>query len=200
MKELLELFVIFCRIGGFTFGGGYAMLPIIQKEIVEKRKWATDEEVLDYYAIGQCTPGIIAVNTATFIGYKRKGMIGAIAATMGMVFPSLVIITLIAAYFRHFQDYAIVKHAFVGIRAAVAALILSAVVKMWDKSIKDSAGLIIFILSFAVIAFTNVSPILVIVVSAIAGILLSSNSKSKSDSNSNSANNSSSKCKRAGSK
>jgi chromate transporter len=89
MKELWQLFIIFCRIGGFTFGGGYAMLPMMQKEIVEKRNWATDQEMLDYYAIGQSTPGIIAVNTATFIGYKRKGIIGAVVATAGMVFPSL---------------------------------------------------------------------------------------------------------------
>ena len=98
MRELLELFFIFFRIGGFTFGGGYAMLPAIQMELVEKRKWATNEEIIDYYAISQCTPGIIAVNTATFIGYKRKGVIGGIVATLGMVAPSLTIITIIASF------------------------------------------------------------------------------------------------------
>lgn len=99
MKELWELFIVFAKIGGFTFGGGYAMLPILQREVVENRNWATSEELMDYYAIGQCTPGIIAVNTATFIGYKRKGIIGGIVATIGCVFPSLVIIMILKAMF-----------------------------------------------------------------------------------------------------
>mgnify|MGYP000998070893 CR=1 FL=1 len=172
MQELWELFIIFCRIGGFTFGGGYAMLPIIQREIVEKRKWATDQEILDYYAIGQSTPGIIAVNTATFIGYKRKGIIGAIVATAGMVFPSLVIITLIAAYFTQFQDYQIVKHAFAGIRVAVVVLILNAVIKMWKNSVKDWTGIVIFCAAFALTAFTGISSIIIIIISAVAGIFI----------------------------
>jgi len=172
MKELWQLFIIFCRIGAFTFGGGYAMLPIIQREIVEKRNWATDQEMLDYYAIGQSTPGIIAVNTATFIGYKRKGVIGAIAATAGIVFPSLVIITLIAAYFTQFQDYQVVKHAFAGIRVAVVVLILNAVIKMWKNSVKDWKGIIAFCAAFAVAAFTKISPIIVIIIAAVAGIFI----------------------------
>jgi chromate transporter len=172
MKELWQLFIIFCRIGGFTFGGGYAMLPMMQKEIVEKRNWATDQEMLDYYAIGQSTPGIIAVNTATFIGYKRKGIIGAIIATAGMVFPSLVIITLIAAFFRNFQDYRIVKHAFAGIRVAVVVLILNAIIKMWKNSVKDWKGIIVFCTAFAVTAFTDISPIIIIVISAAIGIII----------------------------
>lgn len=174
MRELWELFIVFARIGGFTFGGGYAMLPIIQEEVVEKRGWATEEEVIDYYAIGQCTPGIIAVNTATFIGYKLKGIIGAIFATLGMVFPSVVIITLIAAFFRQFQDYAIVQHAFGGIRIAVVALILNAIVKMWNNSVKDIVGIVIFIAAFIVVAFMELSPIVVIVASATAGIIIQS--------------------------
>lgn len=172
MKELWQLFVIFFRVGAFTFGGGYAMLPLMQKEIVEKRNWATDQEMLDYYAIGQSTPGIIAVNTATFIGYKRKGIIGAIVATAGVVFPSLVIITLIAAYFTQFRDYQVVKHAFAGIRVAVAVLILNAVKKMWKSSVKDWKGIILFCAAFAIAAFTNISPILVIIISAAAGIFI----------------------------
>lgn len=172
MKELWQLFIIFCRIGAFTFGGGYAMLPIIQREIVEKRNWATDQEMLDYYAIGQSTPGIIAVNTATFIGYKRKGVIGAIAATAGIVFPSVVIITLIAAYFTQFQDYQVVKHAFAGIRVAVVVLILNAVIKMLKNSVKDWKGIIAFCAAFAVAAFTKISPIIVIIIAAVAGIFI----------------------------
>lgn len=171
MKELWKLFIIFCRIGGFTFGGGYAMLPIIQREIVEKNKWATDEEVMDYYAIGQCTPGIIAVNTATFIGFKHRGVPGAIAATLGMIFPSMIIITAIATYFRHFQDYLIVRHAFGGIRIAVTALILNTVIKMWNRSVKDWLGIFLFGASFLAVAFVRISPIMVVVISSTLGIL-----------------------------
>jgi len=171
MKELWDLFGIFFRIGAFTYGGGYAMLPIIQDEVEEKRKWATNEEVLDYYAIGQGTPGIIAVNTSTIIGYKRKGIIGGIVATMGMVVPSLIIITIIATFFRHFQEYKIVQHAFVGIRLAAIALITNTVIKMIKQSVKDWAGILIFIIAFLVIAFIDVSPVIVIVTSALIGIL-----------------------------
>ena len=148
MKTLIDLFFTFCRIGGLTFGGGYAMLPMIQKEIVEEKKWATEEEVLDYYAVGQCTPGIIAVNTATFIGYKVQGIIGAIVATLGVVFPSLIIITIIAALLKNFASYAIIQHAFSGIRVVVIALIISAILKLAKTSIKNSITLIIAILSF----------------------------------------------------
>lgn len=173
MRELWELFIVFARIGGFTFGGGYAMLPIIQEEVVEKRGWATEEEVIDYYAIGQSTPGIIAVNTATFIGYKQRGIIGGIAATLGMVFPSVVIITVIANFFRQFQDYQVVQHAFGGIRVAVVALILNAISKMWSASVKDNIGVLIFAASFITMIFFEISPIIVIVASATIGILVS---------------------------
>lgn len=171
MKDLFELFLTFCRIGGFTFGGGYAMLPIIQREIVDKKNWATDEEVMDYYAMGQCTPGVIAVNTATFIGYKFKGTIGAIVATLGVVFPSIVIITIIASYFSRFQEIPIVKYAFNGIRPAVAALIFNTVTKMWGKSVNDWVGIMAFIVSFLIVAFTKISPIFIVIVSAIIGVL-----------------------------
>lgn len=171
MNELFELFTIFFRIGGFTFGGGYAMLPAIQKEFVENKKWATNEEIIDYYAIGQCTPGIIAVNTATFIGYKRKGIIGGIVATLGMVAPSLIIITTIAAFFQHFQEIQIVQYAFGGIRVVVAALIANTVIKMASQSIKDWLGIILFILSFLAVAILNTSPIIIIISASITGIL-----------------------------
>lgn len=170
MKELWTLFMSFFRIGAFTFGGGYAMLPIIQKEIVEDKHWATDAEVMDYYAIGQCTPGIIAVNVATFIGYKHKKLAGAIFATLGVVTPSLLIITTIAAFFQHFQDYPVVQHAFGGIRIVVIALILQTVVKMWKQSIKNWIGIGLFALSFLFIAFTSFSPIFIIVLSGIIGV------------------------------
>jgi len=171
MKQLFELFFIFARIGAFTFGGGYAMLPILQEEIVEKRHWATNEEMLDYYAIGQSTPGIIAVNTATFIGYKQKGIIGGIIATLGVVFPSIVIITLIASVFTNFQNYPVVQHAFGGIRICVVALITNSVIKMWKSSVKDRIGIIIFALSFLIVAFMDVSPVFIVIGSAILGIV-----------------------------
>ncbi len=171
MKELFELFTIFARIGGFTFGGGYAMLPIIQKEIVEKRNWATDDEIIDYYAIGQCTPGIIAINTATFIGYKRKGIFGSIFATMGMVFPSLIIITAIAKFFQGFQDSAVIQSAFGGIRIVVVALIANTVIDLFKSSVSNLLGFIIFLFSFIAIGIMSISPIPVIIVSALVGIM-----------------------------
>ena len=171
MKTLIDLFFTFCRIGGLTFGGGYAMLPIIQKEIVEEKKWATEEEVLDYYAVGQCTPGIIAVNTATFIGYKVQGIIGAIVATLGVVFPSLIIITIIAALLKNFASYAIIQHAFSGIRVVVIALIISAILKLAKTSIKNSITLIIAILAFISVAFVNLSAIYIVVAAAFVGLI-----------------------------
>lgn len=171
MKTLIDLFFTFCRIGGLTFGGGYAMLPMIQKEIVEEKKWATEEEVLDYYAVGQCTPGIIAVNTATFIGYKVQGIIGAIVATLGVVFPSLIIITIIAALLKNFASYAIIQHAFSGIRVVVIALIISAILKLAKTSIKNYITLIIAILAFISVAFVNLSPIYIVVVAACVGLI-----------------------------
>lgn len=173
MKELLNIFIIFFRMGAFTFGGGYAMLPIIQKEIVEKRNWASHEEVIDYYAIGQCTPGIIAVNTATFIGYKRKGAVGAIIATLGLVTPSLIFISIIAIFFKDFQDVTGVQYAFNGIQVVVVALITVTVKNMFRQSVKDNYGIILFILAFIIIAFLRLSPIIVVVLSALLGIIKS---------------------------
>ena len=172
MNDYIDLFWTFCRIGGLTFGGGYAMLPIIQKEIVEEKKWATEEEVLDYYAVGQCTPGIIAVNTATFIGYKVHGIIGAIVATLGVVFPSLIIITIIAALLKNFANYSIVQHAFSGIRVVVIALIVSAILKLAKTSIKNSTTLIIAIIAFILVAFVNLSPIYIVIAAACIGLIL----------------------------
>ena len=116
MSEYVELFLTFAQVGVCTFGGGYAMLPILQREVVEKKGWVTAEELADYFAIGQCTPGVIAVNTATFVGAKRKGSLGGVVATLGMVFPSIVIITLIAAFLRNFAHMPNLGHAFAGVR------------------------------------------------------------------------------------
>lgn len=172
MKELLDLFLTFARIGGLTFGGGYAMLPILQREVVDKRNWVTDEELMDYYAIGQCTPGVIAVNTATFVGQKTKGIIGGIVATLGVVFPSLVIITIIAAFIQNFADLAVVKNAFAGIRVCVCVLIFNAVVKLLKGSVTDKATLVIYAVVAVGSIFTSVSPIIFVLLAGLAGILL----------------------------
>ena len=172
MKELLRLFLAFAKVGAFTFGGGYAMLPMLQREIVENRQWATEEELMDYYAIGQCTPGVIAVNTATFIGEKRKGLAGAIAASLGVVFPSVVIITIIAAFIQNFQHIEAVQWAFDGIRAAVVALIVSAVIKLGKKSIVDIATALIFLVVAVLSVLTNLSPAIFVVAAGLCGLLL----------------------------
>ncbi len=172
MKQLLDMFITFARVGGLTFGGGYAMLPMLQKEVVEKRHWATEEEIMDYYAIGQCTPGIIAVNVATFIGYKFRGLVGAIFSTAGMIFPSLVIITLIAAFLQNFADIALVQHAFAGIRICVGVLILNAVVTLYKKGVKDKVTLAIAVLVLAGALLLDVSPVLFIIAAGFTGYLV----------------------------
>ena len=171
MKELFDLFWTFCKIGALTFGGGYAMLPLIQREIVENKKWSTEKEILDYYAVGQCTPGVIAVNTATFIGYKLKGIIGGIVATLGVIFPSIVIILIIATFLQNFADLAIVQSAFAGIRVAVVALIITTVVKLIKSSIKDYLGVIIAIIAFVISAFIGLSPVYVVIAAALTGFI-----------------------------
>ena len=165
MKEYWELFYSFAKIGAFTFGGGYAMLPLIQREVVEKKHWATEEEIMDYYAVGQCTPGIIAVNTATFIGYYKKGIIGGIFATLGVIFPSIVIILLIASLLQNFSDLAIVQHALGGIRVAVCVLVLNAVIKLFKSGVKDFTGTFIFCLAL-LLAFLQLIPTIVIIITA----------------------------------
>lgn len=171
MKELMNLFWSFCRIGGLTFGGGYAMLPMLQKEVVETHKWATEQELLDYYAVGQATPGVIAVNTATFIGYKEKGILGAIFATSGVVFPSLAIIMSIAGFIDSFSDLNIVQHAFSGIRVAVGVLILNALVNLVKGSVKDILGIILFVATFIISIVFNISVVYIVVASALIGII-----------------------------
>ena len=127
MRELWELYRSFFTIGALTFGGGYAMLPMLERELVEKHHWVTQEEILNYFAIGQCTPGIIAVNTATFVGYKRRKVVGGIVTTLGVISPSLIIITVIAALLSNFMDILWVQHAFAGIRVAVLTAMMPGV-------------------------------------------------------------------------
>lgn len=172
MKKYWELFITFAKVGVMTFGGGMAMLPILQREIMENKGWVTEDELTDYFAIGQCTPGIIAVNTATFVGQKLCGVLGGIVATLGVVFPSLVIITILAGLINNFSDLAWVQNAFAGIQVCVCVLILNAVVKLLKKSVVDKRTLVIFLLVLAGGYALNVSPVVFVVLSALAGIVL----------------------------
>lgn len=172
MNIYLDMFLTFAKMGVMTFGGGYAMLPILQREVVENKGWATEEEVMDYYAIGQCTPGVIAVNLATFIGQKMKGILGGIVATLGVVFPSLLIISALAGVIEAFSHIGWVQHAFGGIRVCVCVLILNAVVKLLKKAVVDKTTLIIFLLVTVGSGLTDISPALFVVLAGFAGILL----------------------------
>ena len=172
LKELLTLFLTFAKVGVMTFGGGYAMLPILQREVVENKGWATDEELTDYFAIGQCTPGVIAVNTATFIGQKHRGILGGIVATLGVVFQSLMIIAALAGVITTFSHLAWVQHAFAGIRVCVCVLIFNAVLKLWKGAVKDVWGLVIFLVILALSVFTKLSPIIYVLAAAVAGLLI----------------------------
>ena len=172
MNQYLDLFLSFAKVGVMTFGGGYAMLPILQREVVERKDWVTEEELMDYFAIGQCTPGIIAVNTATFIGQKLKGVAGGILATLGVVFPSLVIISLLAGVIEAFSHIAWVQHAFGGIRICVCVLILNAVVKLLKKAVVDKVTLAIFAVVMLGAYFTSVSPVVFVLIAAVIGIAL----------------------------
>ncbi len=170
--KLLELFTTFAKVGVMTYGGGYAMIPILERELVDKRSWATNEELMDYYAVGQCTPGIIAVNTATFIGNKLAGTLGGIIATLGIVAPSVVIITLIAGILTNFADIPAVKSAFAGIRVCVCVLIFNSVLKLFKSAVIDKATLVLFIVVIICSFFFSVSPIVLVIFSAAAGIVL----------------------------
>ena len=171
-KELGSLFLTFAKVGVMTFGGGYAMLPILQREVVENKGWASNEELADYFAIGQCTPGVIAVNTATFIGQKRGGVIGGIVATLGVVFPSLLIIVALAGVITSFSHLTWVQHAFAGIRVCVCVLIFNAVLKLWKSAVKDVWGLLIFLAVLAASLLTSLSPVWYVLAAGVAGVLI----------------------------
>ena len=171
MNLYADLFLTFAKIGAFTFGGGYAMLPMFQRELAEKHGWVTNEEILDYYAVAQCTPGVIAVNTATFVGSKLRGWRGGAAATLGVTTPAVIIITVIALFLQHFAEYPVVKHAFAGIGVAVTVLITGAVIKLWKNNIKGLFSFALFAAGLAVSVLTNWSPVWVVIAAALAGIL-----------------------------
>ena len=172
MKLLLQMFLTFAKVGVMTFGGGYAMLPILQREIVDNKGWATEEELMDYFAIGQCTPGVIAVNTATFIGQKLTGFWGAVFATLGVVFPSLVIISLLAGVIEAFSHLVWVQNAFGGIRVCVCILIANAVVKLFKKAVVDIPTMIIFLAVALGSIFLPISPVIFVLLAAAVGIIL----------------------------
>lgn len=173
MKDYIQLIISFFKIGIMTFGGGYAMLPMIEREVVDNRGWATEEEILDYYAIGQCTPGVIAVNTATFVGAKVKGTVGGFLATLGLVLPSLFIITLIATVLTTFSSNLYVQHALAGIRVAVVVLVCYSVIKLHKSAVKDGFGWCIFVLCFLLGVAVDISPVFIVVGAAVLGILRS---------------------------
>lgn len=172
MRTLWDLFVSFFKIGAFTFGGGYAMLPMLQREVVQRHGWVTEEELLDYYALSQCTPGVIAVNTATFVGTKLKGAIGGAVSTLAVVTPSLLIILLISTLLRSFAHYPLVQHALAGIRVAVAALVVSSVIKLWKKGVKGALGISIFAISLLLVVIFDLSPVLIVAGALVLGVFV----------------------------
>lgn len=171
MKEYFTLFITFAKIGALTFGGGYAMLPMLIHELVQNKGWTTEEELLDCFSIAQCTPGVIACNTATFIGYKRRGLLGAAFATLGMAFPSYVIISLIAGIYNVFSTNQTLAHAMAGVRAAVVALILTSVIRLLKSSVERAIDAAIFTVAFVAVALLGLSPIWVVAAAIIIGLV-----------------------------
>ncbi len=177
VKNLLSLYWAFFKIGGLTFGGGLVMLPMLEHELVTNRGWITSDELLDCYAIGQCTPGIIAVNTATFVGCKKQGVSGGIFSTLGMISPSLIIITLVASVLKNFMDNVTFAHALMGIRGVVCALLVNTVVNLTRKSLVSRFSCAVFVLVLAASFFLKLPTILLVVSAAALGIIADAISK-----------------------
>ncbi|HPA63236.1 MAG TPA: chromate transporter [Spirochaetota bacterium] len=171
LTDCIKLFFLFSKIGLFSIGGGYVMLPMMRRELVEKRGWLSDQELLDYYALSQAVPGIIATNTSTFVGFKRAGFAGAFSATAGMIFPSLVVIIAIAVFFTRMQENIIVQKAFTGIRIAVAALLVITVKDLFQKSVHSILSGILVFTAFALIVFAGISPVPVILAGVICALI-----------------------------
>ena len=172
VPELLKLFLLFARVGITTFGGGMAMLPVMMTEFVTRREWITDVEFADMSAVGQCTPGIIAVNLATFIGTKRKGTIGGIVSTLGMVAPSMVIITIIAAFLNNFAYIPAVEHAFAGVRVAVCAVIIKAIAGLWKSSVKDLTASVLFAVVLLLAVVFGIHPAILAIAAGVFGVVI----------------------------
>lgn len=178
MNELLDLYITFVRIGCVNFGGGYAMLPLLERELVDKRHWTTMDDLRDYFSIGQCTPGIIALNVSTFIGEKKAGVVGALCATVGFLTGPITIILIIAAFLSNFADLEFVQHAFAGIRVCVCVLILQAILRLWKKSVVDALSLVLYLVIFLLHAFgkyigIRIPAALLVILAGAAGILIS---------------------------
>ncbi len=172
MKKLVELFVSFFKVGLLTFGGGYAMLPMLQREVVERRGWITEEQILDCYAIGQCTPGVIAVNTATYVGFLQGGAAGAVCATLGVICPSLFIIIALAGVIRRISHLDTVRHAFAGIRVAVSVLVLTAKVRLFRKGVKGPAAIGIWLAALLLSALFGLSAVWIVAIAVAGGLVL----------------------------
>ena len=179
IKNLLNLYFSFAKIGTFTIGGGLAMMPMMQAELIEKRKWITDEELIDYYAVGQSTPGIVAVNVATFVGYKQMGIIGGIFATLGMVTPSLVIIMILAGLINSINDFPIIQKALKGINVAVAALLTSTIINFMKKTIKKFTNAIFMLISFLLVFVLKLPSFWIILFALLIGVVLTYKEKKK---------------------
>ena len=185
MNELLDLYITFARIGCVTFGGGYAMLPILERELVDKRHWTTMDDLRDYFSIGQCTPGIIALNVSTFIGEKKKGIPGALCATTGFLTGPVTIILIIAAFLTNFAEQPIVQHAFAGIRVCVCVLIVQAVLRLWKSSVVDAFSLFLYLLIFVLNAFSGALPVkipaaVLVIIAGVTGVVVSARRRNKS--------------------
>lgn len=170
MGKNLELFLTFARISASCFGGGYAMLPFFQRELVEKKGWLTDEELLDLNAVAQCTPGVIAVNTATFCGYRTDGLSGALWATLGILTPPVIIVTIISAFFWSFAENPWVQHALAGVRACVCALIINSTIRLYRKAVLDVPTFLVFLAVFLLAAFVGLSPAILVIGAGLFGL------------------------------
>jgi chromate transporter len=172
MKEYLDLFWTFIRIGASTFGGGYAMVPVLDRELIRGKGWISMEEVMDYYTIAQITPGIVAVNVSTFVGYKRKGYSGGLIATIGFILPGISLMAFISVFISRFAEYPAVQHVFAGIRVAVGALILNTVLKLVKGFFKNYKSVALFFIAFSLSALLHSSPVYIILGSGFLGWLL----------------------------
>ena len=170
IKNLFQLYWSFFKIGGLTFGGGLSMLPMLERELVQRRKWVTEEEILDFYAIGQCTPGIIAVNTATFVGYKKEKILGGIFATLGMISPSIIVISLVAAFFEMFLSNKWFAHALMGVRSVVCAMLINTIISLGKKCLKNAYSWIICVIILALGFFTKIPTVVLVLMAAAVGI------------------------------
>ena len=174
LKRFFDLYFTFVKIGTFTIGGGLAMMPMMQKELIDKKRWMTEEDLIDYYAVGQSTPGMIAVNVSTFVGYNQLGILGGIVATLGMVSPSIIIITILAGLINSIDEYPMVQKALRGINVAVAALFTSVIVKFVKKTIKKPLHVLLMLISFTLVYFFKLQSFWIILAAILCGVVITS--------------------------